>query len=283
MTVTIKALLLRGDHVSVEHGRLVIIPISKKPVPDTWLAAHTPTLMREIAETTGIPICQYQRYTTGRYGNKLAAGVALTYMNIVTGQSGVTVFNAELTRARSTKAGAKGSNLPRGQFRVSALYSFVRFWNRLGLVPPRRLSEFHHYMGRLRDVFITAFIDRQGKMDKGSIEPVTIAHSYLRAAFCCAATPNNLQANHGQFPDNWQARTTDKQIPEAHALQCFQVDSSACAREYEQSKQGSANDAVAITTIDNAIPSHISDWMSQMENASKHRQQEKVSGTADRK
>lgn len=249
MTVTIKALLLRGDHVSVEHGRLVIIPLSKKPVPEAWLAAHTPALMLEIAKTTGIPICQYQRYTTGRYGNNLAAGVALSYMNIATGQSGVVVFNAELTRARSTKAGAKGSNLPRGQFRVSAQYSFARFWNRLGLVPPRRLSEFHHYMGRLRDVFTTASIDRQGKMDKRSTEPVTIAHSHLLSAFGCAATSDNLQTNHRQFPDNWQARTTDKQIPETHILQSFQIDSSTCAKKYEQSKQGSTIKAMPLDRL----------------------------------
>jgi hypothetical protein len=95
--------------MSIEQGRLAISPPSEESLPAHWLQAHTPILLREILAALSIEAYEYISYTTGFYGRIKAPGVTLQPAATVTGINTYTLFNADLSRDRATKAGAKGT------------------------------------------------------------------------------------------------------------------------------------------------------------------------------
>lgn len=226
MAITVGKLLCRGDEVCIEHGRLAIRPASGKPIPQDWFQDHAPGLIRQILNGIGIESYEYRDYTTGLYGKGKLPGVNLQFRSVVANSSAYTIFNADLTRSRTTKAGKAGSPLPDGHFRIGELSHFYNFWIETGLAAPKSLTSFHDYMGKLRGILFTAEMtaSRQNRLKSGSIRPMSVSAEQVRIAFL----PDNLQIKAGQAPDNFRITLPDKDSAQRLDARGFQPKSTTC-------------------------------------------------------
>lgn len=226
MVITVGKLLSRGDEVCIEHGRLVIRPASGKPIPQAWFQEHAQGLIREILNGVGIESYEYRDYTTGLYGKGKLPGVNVQFRSVVANCSAYTIFNADLTRSRTTQTGKAGSPLPDGHFRAGELSHFYKFWIEAGLAVPKSLTSFHDYMGKLRSILFTAEMtaNRQNRMKSGSIRPVSVSAEQVRAAFA----PDNPQTKPGQVPDNFRTAPPDKESAQRLEARGFQPKSTTC-------------------------------------------------------
>jgi hypothetical protein len=208
MTVTVGKLLSRGDEISIELGRLVIRPSSGKSVPQDWMDKHSPALLREILHKLGTDAYEYGGYSTGKFGHQKASGVAIQLPSFVDGLDTHAIFNAELNRDRTTKAGAKGSDLPKGHFRIGKRSHLYCFWQSTGLPTPRRLSSLHDYLGNLRYILFAAdkVTGRKNRLDTASLRPLSVTSAEVRNAF----QPDNCQTITGQATDNCRTKMPDK-------------------------------------------------------------------------
>lgn len=208
MTITVGKLLSRADEISIELGRLVIRPSSGKPVPQDWMDKHSPALLREILHTLGIDAYEYGGYSTGKFGHQKASGVAIQLPSFLDGLDTHAIFNAELTRDRTTKAGAKGSDLPKGHFRIGKRSHLYRFWQSTGLTTPKRLSSLHDYLGNLRDILFAADLvaGQTKRLDTASLRPLAITFSEVHNAF----QPDNCRTIAGQTAGNCRTKVPDK-------------------------------------------------------------------------
>lgn len=239
MAITVGKLLCRGDEVYIEHGRLVIRPASGKPIPKDWFQDHSLGIIREILNGIGIESYEYRDYTTGLYGKDKLPGVHLQFRSVVANSSTYTIFNADLTRTRTTKTGKAGSPLPDGHFRIGELSHFYNFWIETGLAVPKSRTSFHDYMGKLRGILFTAEVtaNRQSRLKSGSIRPASVSAEQVRIAFL----PDKLQIKSGQPPDNSRTTLPDKESAQSLETRGFQPKSATCheshgktvIREYE--------------------------------------------------
>lgn len=167
-------LIRRGDTVSIERGRLVIQPASGKPVPPEWIAANTARLCKEMLMAVGMDAFEYIGYSTGHYGKSRSAGVTLQFVSVLSGQSVYAVFNADLTRQRTTAGGKAGALLPKGQFRIGKRSHFYKFWLSTGLQMPDRLQRFYKCMGKLSSI-LTAGAVSNDRFDAHTLQPLTLS------------------------------------------------------------------------------------------------------------
>ncbi|WP_300654312.1 hypothetical protein, partial [Pseudomonas sp.] len=197
-----------------------------KSVPAQWLQDHSPILLRDIFTAMGIEAYEYVSYTTGVYGRIKAPGLTLQLVSVVTGTNTYTIFNADLSRDRTTKAGAKGSPLPKGHFRVGKRSHFYRFWHSTQLPLPKRLSSLHDYMGNLRGILFTAekAQGQENRLDAGSIASLSISATEIHKAFL----PDNSRTVSGQTTDNRQTSMPDKDSLQAHRNRGLQKSSATC-------------------------------------------------------
>jgi len=232
MVITVGKLLSRGDEVCIEHGRLVIRPASGKPVPQDWLENHTPGLIREILKTLEIEAYEYDTYNTGRYGKGALPGVNLQFLGVVANSIAYTIFNADLTRKRTTKTGKAGSPLPDGHFSVGKRSHFYKFWVEAGLATPKSRTSFHDYMGKLRGILFTAEMTagRENRMKSDSIRPLSVSAEQVCAAF----SPDNLPRKSGLAPDNVRITTPDKDFPRSIETRGFQPKSTTCLESHDK-------------------------------------------------
>ena len=174
-------LLKRGDEVAIERGRLVLYPKSGKPVPDWWMKQQRQGLIAAVLTVLNIEAYEYIGFTTGFYGRNRYQGITVRFISPASGQAAHVIFNAHLTRLRTTKAGRKGSALPGKHFRISQGHHFYAFWLQTGLPIPKSLSMFAGYMGNLRGILFSASI-KNGRMDAGSIRPISVRPGVIRDA-----------------------------------------------------------------------------------------------------
>lgn len=226
MVITVGKLLSRGDEVCIKHGRLVIRPASGKPIPQDWFQDHAPGLIGEILNEVWIESYEYRDYTTGLYGKGKLPGVNLQFRSVVASSSAYTIFNADLTRTRTTKTGKAGSPLPDGHFRVGEFSYFYKFWIEAGLAAPKSLTSFHDYMGKLRGILFTAEMTagRENRMKSNSIRPLSISAEQVRAAF----STDKLQTKTGQAPDNFRTTLPDKHSARRLEARGFQTKTTTC-------------------------------------------------------
>lgn len=174
-------LLSRGDTVSIERGRLVIQPASGKPVPSEWLIECTPGICRSILTAAGLDAFEYVGYTTGHYGKHKASGVTLQFVSVLTGETAYAIFNADLTRRRTTAKGLAGTALPKGQFRAGERSHFYKFWLSTGLEIPDRMQRFYKRMGKLSGILFAGALAND-RFDAQTIQPFDIAAERVRMA-----------------------------------------------------------------------------------------------------
>ncbi|HDP4830717.1 hypothetical protein LDP37_00050 [Pseudomonas aeruginosa] len=170
-------------------------------------------LQRQILQALDQEAYEYDGYSTGWYDHHKAAGVTLQLPSVLSGLDTHAIFNATLTRDRTTKAGAKGSPLPKGHFRIGKRSHLYRFWLSTQLPIPKRLSSLHDYMGNLRGILFTATkIDgHEKRLDKESLRPLTISADEIRKA----VQPDNGRAATRQIPYSYQTRLPDKDLAPA--------------------------------------------------------------------
>tara|TARA_R110002124_G_scaffold169108_1_gene336658 strand:- start:9963 stop:10808 length:846 start_codon:yes stop_codon:yes gene_type:complete len=262
MATIVAKLLCRGDEVSIEHGRLVIRPASGKTVPQGWYKENAPIIIREILRTLSIEAYQYRSYKTGYYQKGRLPGVHLHFCGVISGNSAYSIFNAELTRRRSTKTGKAGTALPDGRFSVGELSHFYKLWIAAGLKPPRRLSAFHDYMGKLGEILFYAEVtpNRPGRLQSGSFRPASLSAAQTLAAFF----PDNPRTNPGQHTDKRRTTIPDNHSALSQADQGFQRLSTTCQKHYENtviSNHEDTTSAIPPTTSHDPRTQTTQEWL----------------------
>ena len=217
MTVNVPNVLSRGGVISIELGRLVIRPESRKPVPQDWFHKHSLTLIREILIKLGIEAYEYDSYSTGYYGRHKAPGVTLQLPSVVSRLDTHAIFNADLTRNRNTTAGAKGTPLPKGHFHIGKRSHLYNFWQSSGLPFPNRLSSLYDYMGNLQGILLkgTPVDGHRNRLNAGSLRPLSITADEIRRAF----TPDSDRTMTKQLTDINQTNLPDKDTAPAQQNQ----------------------------------------------------------------
>lgn len=206
---TLIQLLARGDAVAVEQGRLTLTPASGRPVPADWLATHSTDLITQAASIAEVTALEYTGYSVGHYGPKLAGGVTLQFRCLTTGQELFAIFNASTKRIRTTRHGNKGDPLPLGQFRVGRRSAFYHFWLSTGLAV-HRLSDFHDYMGKLRNLTFTGSLSKGERLDVATLRPLTISGEAMRT-LVVPNFPDNSPTRSRQRPDKAPTSIPDKE------------------------------------------------------------------------
>jgi hypothetical protein len=85
-TDLLNQLLARGDKVSIEGGKLVVVPTSGKSVPSNWFDANESEIVEQIAVQTGVIILRYAEYSTGVYSEGSYPGVTLQFDCVTTSE-----------------------------------------------------------------------------------------------------------------------------------------------------------------------------------------------------
>ena len=81
--------------------------------------------------------------------------------------------------------------MPSGQFRVGKRSRFYKFWLTANQPLPPRLSSFHDYMGNLKGHIFTGIVGRDERLDKQSIELLSITYMQILTAFFQCSLPDN--------------------------------------------------------------------------------------------
>ena len=118
---------------------------------------------------------EFESFSTGVYGGGFD-GVTLQFIDLVTGENYYAIFNAKLSRKRSTRRYQAGTRLPGKQFRISRRHLFYRFWRNTGLPVPPRLGAFHDYMGKLRKLQFSGELvaDKPNRLNASSLQLLQI-------------------------------------------------------------------------------------------------------------
>ncbi len=175
----LQKLLKKGDVVSIDNGRLSIIPASGKSIPNDWLEENSLMIIKACINQVGINAYTYEGYTTGHYGDGKHEGLTLTFTNLNSGTSAFACFNANLKRQRNIKGNDKGKALPIGQFSVPKKGAFYKFWVNSGLQPPASTTRFYECMGKLSHIIFEANLRKSERLDNPTIVPLNITYERL--------------------------------------------------------------------------------------------------------
>ncbi|TGD72634.1 hypothetical protein E4634_14015 [Mangrovimicrobium sediminis] len=134
----------------------------------------------------------------------------MSFRELLTGADAYTIFNVQISRARTTKHGKKDSPLPPGHFRVQKGSKFLLFWNRTGLPTPRRLSSFHDYMTKLKPLVFVSRLSVANRLDKDTLSPLSLSHWEILHSNNHDEVSDNISTTGGHFSDKLQTSTPDK-------------------------------------------------------------------------
>ena len=203
-------MLNRGDSLAIKCGALVVLPASGLPVPKKWLDDNSFNVVTEILQQTGKDGLLYLEFSTGNYCKSLASGVTLQFQNLMTGVKAYTIFNADLTRSRSTKNGKAGDPLPTGKFNLAKGAAFVKFWDKTGVKKPLSRTEFHKRMGNLKALLFTGnpHPTKQDRLVSSSIKPLEITFDEIIKAYNLSDSSAIIER---QLCDNPAIRVSDKE------------------------------------------------------------------------
>ncbi|SEA16435.1 hypothetical protein [Microbulbifer marinus] len=235
-------LLERGYKVAVVRGRLLIDPA----LPIDEFEVNFESMAAEIVDKCGINGFLYQDYKTGRYGEHKAEGITLQFLSLRNGGSpAYMIFNANLSRARTSKYGAAGSPLPGKQFRITRNHLFYSFWIAAGQPLPPRLSSFHDYMGNLQGLIFTGKYSKEQRIQKDTLRPLSLTHDQILDRFGIQKTyggrtlteqsPNNIQTGAIQPTGNPHTVETYKESALDQYWWETEVDSATGARRHDYS------------------------------------------------
>ena len=182
--------LERRYSISMERGQLIINQSDGTPVAKSWIKSHQAQLVAEILKQTNRDALLYIGYSADKYGDKLAGGVALQFTRVLTGAEVYAIFNANISRSRTTKHGKAGSPLPQGQFHVAKRSGFCKFWVSTGL-PSRKLSSYYEYMGKLKLLYFESqdVSTSNNRLNSSLLKPLHISFHEVKEAFGFSDSP----------------------------------------------------------------------------------------------
>jgi hypothetical protein len=200
------ALLKKGDNLALCNGQLIITPLSGQPVPRAWLATNRTKIMCEIAHQSNQSIFTYSYYQTGIYNSGLSPGVMMKFGDLLTGEEAYAVFNATLKYQRATKSKKAGDSLPDRHFHIRDRAAFYNFWMKTDLDIPRRFSEWHKSMSKLKHVYFVAEKKSGDKLANNSIQPLSLSSAVIQQLF-----GDNTATSERQASDNMATGNGDKE------------------------------------------------------------------------
>ena len=228
--LSVTVLLDLGYSISLENGQLIIKVSNNVPLAKQLIDTHTWKLMVEILQKIGNDALSYLSYSARPYGKIRASGVTLQFKHVLTGAEAYTIFNAGLTRSRNTKHGRAGDPLPKGQFHVAKGSGFCKFWASTGL-PPRKLSSYYEYMGKLKPLFFESqdISNSNNRLNSSLLKPLHISFHEVKEAFGFSDSP---PTSFRQATDKPPTVTTDKETLQPSKTPGLQADSTAGANYY---------------------------------------------------
>lgn len=168
---------------------------------ERWLAKNLQEILDVILNLTGIDCYKYIGFNTGFYGLHNSDGVTLSFEHVFSESDAYCIFNACITYERGPKAGNK---LPKKKFKVGRRTK-LRAFLRLCRLEPRRESEYHEHMGKLKSKLFEAKVasTRNGnKLDKDSLLPLNVSENLMREYL---STANDISVDDRHFFDNFSA------------------------------------------------------------------------------
>ena len=222
--------LERRYSISMERGQLIINQSDGTPVAKSWIQSHQAQLVGEILKQTNRDALLYIGYSAAKYGDKLAGGVALQFTHVLNGAEVYAIFNADISRSRTTKHGKAGSPLPQGQFHVAKGSGFCKFWASTGL-PSRKLSSYYEYMGKLKLLYFESqdVSTSNNRLNSSLLKPLHISFHEVKEAFGFSDSP---PTSFRQATDKPPTVTTDKETLQPSKTLGLQADSTAGANYY---------------------------------------------------
>ena len=183
--------------------------------------------MVEILQKIGRDALTFHSHSASKYGPTLAGGVTLQFTHVLTGSEAYAIFNANLTRSRNTKNGRAGDPLPTKQFHVAKGSGFCKFWASTGL-PPRKLSSYYEYMGKLKPLFFESqdISNSNNRLNSSLLKPLHISFHEVKEAFGFSDSP---PTSFRQATDKPPTVTTDKETLQPSKTLGLQADSTAGA------------------------------------------------------
>jgi hypothetical protein len=173
-------LLDRGDKVSIESGKLVVIPASGNPVPGDWFDDNEAELVEQIAVQAGVVILRYVDYSTGAYSSRFYEGVTLQFDDVATRADAYSIFNCILTRAKNSKHSAAKRPLPKKQFRLNRKHRLTTLLDLSG-IKYRSLSEAYKSLHKLKGLLLNAsYAPNKGdRLQSDTLKPLNLTHREL--------------------------------------------------------------------------------------------------------
>lgn len=260
-------LIERGDTVCVENGKLCISSLSGNDVPADWYKRHYDELVSALAVIFTQPVLIYEDHSVGRYGPGKWPGMLINFHCVKFDESLYSIFNVDLSRARTTSYGKAGDALPRGQFRVGNRSSLVKLWRRLDLDMPPRLSSFHDYMGNLKSRLLT-FEQKEGnKVKSTDLLALNVSAREILEALV-NATDKPLTSN-SQNSDKCQTRTPYKKMSESRISNGVSENQTTCSANHIKSNQDKEDkrantNASLISLMDQSVDEWLADYDSPM-------------------
>tara|TARA_B110000977_G_scaffold5681_1_gene8031 strand:+ start:580 stop:1452 length:873 start_codon:yes stop_codon:yes gene_type:complete len=223
---SVAVLLDWGYSVSIKSGRLIVNP-NNMPCVKHLTNSHKLKLMVEILQKIGRDALTFHSHSASKYGPTLAGGVTLQFTHVLTGSEAYAIFNANLTRSRNTKNGRSGDPLPTKQFHVAKGSGFCKFWASTGL-PPRKLSSYYEYMGKLKPLFFESqdISNSNNRLNSSLLKPLHISFHEVKEAFGFSDSP---PTSFRQATDKPPTVTTDKETLQPSKTPGLQADSTAGA------------------------------------------------------
>ena len=202
---------------------------------------------------------KFDSFSTGSYAGGKYPGLTLQFSSAAGDYHAI--FNVILHYERNTESHSSGDALPAKEFRVKDECGFLKFWGKIGLQPPRRKSEHHRVMNRLKRLTFTAELSdvRKGKLKNSSItaelKEVSGSTSEIISLVAskgqlCGSVGTTL----GQLGDNsigqgLGTKIWDKEIEADHIKSSSQADSSTCVQECVQNSVRDENTTVKVIRI----------------------------------
>jgi hypothetical protein len=168
--------------VCIDKGRLIIKNPSSISVNESWLNKNRRYILQEIAILMNEHIFQYLSYSAGRFGEqKKYDGIALQFVDLLTGGSACRHYNACLTYARSTKAHKKGERFKnKKDFRVGCNHQVARDWLTWGLKPPSRWAALKDYLGNMKDLAFAGDYSSGETLSKESVQLIDVSNDDIQ-------------------------------------------------------------------------------------------------------
>jgi hypothetical protein len=210
MSRIITSLISKGHSVSIQNGRLEIIPSNGAIVPPDWLNNYSHRIASEVAQLVSQSLYVYSHYKTGTFKKGIAPGVMVSLNDLLTGENVYAIFNAELKRKRNTKSGNAGAALPKGKFTVGRQSALYKLWLKTDLELPRRPSELYKSIGKLKSIYVTAQRTNESKLSNSSIEMFSCDSQTIQRLI-----GGNLVASQWQFGGNLVASNGGMELGQA--------------------------------------------------------------------